>query len=357
MKSLVIALFLCVSAYGQLAESSGGAGAGGGGGVSLPTQTGNAGKTLLTDGTNASWGGVEGYSFSGGQLILDGTVIAELAGNNAFSGITAFTPSTAQALAAGTAILANATHVRITATGATTLTATPLIADSVLDGQVLIVHNTDTADAITIPSGSANNTKLCTGAATVLAIDQSMMLMWDTTASLWTEIGCASASATPAVTLLGKGGSSTTYSITAEAATGVAPNFSVTVPAAPPVGTRVSCLFSTAQQDVSVNGHAAVLRMRAYLDTTLLATVDDTAGSLAGGQYRFEMMIVAGSANIHTSIMGVAYNASTYQANASISPVTVTTTSATLLEFRPFISSGAGDDTFSITGYSCTLVQ
>jgi hypothetical protein len=87
---------------------------------------------------------VEGHDCSGTgavNCVENGTVFATQAGNNTLLGITAFTPSTAQTLVAGTAILCNATNVQVTAASAITSTAAPGIANGT-DGQLCVITNT-----------------------------------------------------------------------------------------------------------------------------------------------------------------------------------------------------------------------
>lgn len=103
---------------------------------------------------------------------------------------TVFTPSTAQVLAAATALLANASVVRITCSGAVTSTAAPFIADGV-DGQMLTIVNVDTADAFTISDqGTLAGSNLRLSAATiVLGPRDSITLMYSSDIGDWIQIG------------------------------------------------------------------------------------------------------------------------------------------------------------------------
>lgn len=103
---------------------------------------------------------------------------------------TVYTPSTAQTLAAGTAILANATVVQINSAGAVTITAAPTIANG-QDGQILIIVNVDSADAITIQDqGTLASSNLRLSAATIaLGPRDSITLMYSSSIGDWIQIG------------------------------------------------------------------------------------------------------------------------------------------------------------------------
>jgi hypothetical protein len=77
----------------------------------------------------------------GGTLGVTGNTT--LSGNLTLTGVPVETPSTAQVIAAGTAILANAGVVQITTAADVTTTATPLIANGT-NGQIVQVVNTGT---------------------------------------------------------------------------------------------------------------------------------------------------------------------------------------------------------------------
>ena len=104
---------------------------------------------------------------------------------------TVFTPSTAQNITAvGTAILANATVVQLTADASYTLTSAPTVADG-QDGQILIIINVDTVDVITIQDqGTLALSNLRLTAATVaIGPRDSVILMYNATVSAWVQIG------------------------------------------------------------------------------------------------------------------------------------------------------------------------
>ena len=103
---------------------------------------------------------------------------------------TVFTPSTAQTLAAGTAILANATVVQIISTGNVTSTAAPTVADG-QDGQLLIIINVDTADTITLSDqGTLASSNLRLSAATIaLAPRDNLILVYNSTIGDWVQVG------------------------------------------------------------------------------------------------------------------------------------------------------------------------
>jgi len=100
------------------------------------------------------------------------------------------TPSAAQTLAAGTAILANAEIVLINSSGNVTITAAPTIADG-LSGQRLLIVNVDIADTITIQDqGTLANSNLRLSAATIaLAPRDSIQVVYSTDVGDWIQIG------------------------------------------------------------------------------------------------------------------------------------------------------------------------
>ncbi len=100
------------------------------------------------------------------------------------------TPKAAQTLAAGTAIVADYEVVQVNSAGNVTITAAPTIADGV-DGQMLTVVNTDTADTITLQDqGTLASSNLRLTAATVaLGPRQSIQLMYSATIGDWVQIG------------------------------------------------------------------------------------------------------------------------------------------------------------------------
>jgi hypothetical protein len=193
-----------------------GSGGAGGSGVSFPSETGHANKALFTNGSGTrSWNRtVKSIALSAGldlsctngadgasgdcTISVDETYLLTADGDNALSGRTSFPTSTAQVVVAGTTVLANATKITLTSAAAVTLTANPIIADSVLEGQKLCILNGNVADAITFTSGTAYNLQL--SAATVaLPAKQHMCLLWDTALSLWTTqaVGGSSSSSDP----------------------------------------------------------------------------------------------------------------------------------------------------------------
>lgn len=106
------------------------------------------------------------------------------------AGQTVLTPSAAQNItAAGTAILANATTVQLTADASYTLTSTPTVADGA-DGQILIIVNVDTVDTITLQDqGTLASSNLRLSANTIaLGPRDSIILMYSSTVGDWVEI-------------------------------------------------------------------------------------------------------------------------------------------------------------------------
>lgn len=100
------------------------------------------------------------------------------------------TPSAAQTLAAGTAILANAEIVQINSAGAITSTAAPTIANG-QDGQKLIIINVDSADAITLSDqGTLANSNLRLSTATyAMGPRDSLTLVYSASVGDWIEVG------------------------------------------------------------------------------------------------------------------------------------------------------------------------
>lgn len=109
------------------------------------------------------------------------------------TGIRVMTPSSLQTLAAGNALLANATKVRVVGSGgAVTLTSTPTIADG-SDGQYVMIQGTDNTNTLTVQDqGSLASSNLELGAATrVLGAGDVLVLTFDSTASVWYEVSFA----------------------------------------------------------------------------------------------------------------------------------------------------------------------
>lgn len=106
----------------------------------------------------------------------------------------AYTPSGLQTLAAGSAIVANATRLRVAGSGgAVTITATPTIADGANDGQIIYLFGTSDANSVTVQdNGTLVGSNLELGAATrLLGNGDILVLMFDSTNSLWYEVSFA----------------------------------------------------------------------------------------------------------------------------------------------------------------------
>ena len=122
--------------------------------VSLPTQTGNGGKYLTTDGTTASWATIAaGYTAPtiGSTLIASGTTYTTLPGVTSVNGLTL--PATG-----GTALVTTATSQTVSgnlishiATNAQTASYSIVAAD---DGKIVEINNA-TANTITVPLNTA----------------------------------------------------------------------------------------------------------------------------------------------------------------------------------------------------------
>ncbi len=107
------------------------------------------------------------------------------------AGSSVFTPSTAQNITAvGTAILADATIVQLTANASYTLTSTPTIADG-QNGQEVTIINVDTADTITLQDqGTLAGSNLRLSANTIAIPPRgSITLVYNSTIGDWVQIG------------------------------------------------------------------------------------------------------------------------------------------------------------------------
>lgn len=105
---------------------------------------------------------------------------------------TVWTPSTAQVVAAGFTVTANARHVQLTSSGsvsATTAAAVITAPNAVANGQVLTIVNANTsANTLTFTSGATELLSL--GAATrAVAKGGSLSLVYNSTFGRWVEIG------------------------------------------------------------------------------------------------------------------------------------------------------------------------
>lgn len=102
-----------------------------------------------------------------------------------------YTPSGSQDLVAATAILANATIVKVTAaSGSFTSTAAPTVANG-QDGQMLIIVNVDTANNVTLQDqGTLASSNLRLSANTiVLGPKDSIVLVYVSTIGDWIQVG------------------------------------------------------------------------------------------------------------------------------------------------------------------------
>lgn len=338
-----------------------------GSGTSLPTQTSNADKALMTDGSTTSWnrflkslavssdfgltcsGGAD--SASGNCTISAGANIPLLDDNNAFAGITSFPSSATQTISATTSvILCDATRVKIQSTTTTyTLSGVATIADATADGTVCIVQNIGSY-AITLTNGSTQNLKL--GASTVaISAGQAITLIWDSSTSLWVQEVSASTSSGGTITLLGSGGGTTTVAVGTEPASGAAnQTFSVTIPASS-LNNRynnVQCDAVLPQQTVTTADSA--LNTRIYINSTLVgSTYTDTASDTS---MTMSYLLRSLADNSLWSQL-LTWRSSGTAANTSPQNPTATLTSDITLEFRFWMTGG--DDTFTLSQWSCFL--
>ncbi len=146
---------------------------GGEGGGGLPSPIGMAGKTLVSDGTNAVWGAQDAgaglaKTTVGNDSIwsVDSAAVPFLALNNAFlgdnsyAGRTSEVPSATQSLAATSQIAPTATVVAVSAASAITLTSTPTIATG-SDGQRVTVVNVGSNSITAQDEASLPGSGLC----------------------------------------------------------------------------------------------------------------------------------------------------------------------------------------------------
>jgi hypothetical protein len=166
-------LFICAATNTWSAVTTGGDA------VSTEIATLSAGRSMYVTCTPGDTG-------TNCTLAVDTRNLAAPDASNEFSGITSFPASTQQVLAAGDPIVCDATRVSVASAGAVTLTATPVIADSVRDGQVCILQNTG-AYGIVLLSSSASNLRLAS-ASHKLKPGEPLILVWDKTSSLWTQV-------------------------------------------------------------------------------------------------------------------------------------------------------------------------
>lgn len=94
-----------------------------GGSAALPSTAGSAGKLIGTDGASVSWRSLKGFTDDGTSLRPDGNVLAELDGNNLWTGHQAYPASPTQMITGPSArIVCNRHTVAISAAAPVTLT-------------------------------------------------------------------------------------------------------------------------------------------------------------------------------------------------------------------------------------------
>ena len=119
-----------------------------GGSSSLPEQSGNAGKILISNGTAAGWRGLAGFTDDGSVVMPDGSLLSELAANNTWTGHQSYPASATQTLIDWTSITCNRRTVAISAAAPLVLTSAATIADG-SDGRVCVIVNVG-ANSITL---------------------------------------------------------------------------------------------------------------------------------------------------------------------------------------------------------------
>ena len=125
----------------------------------VPSQTGNAGKYLTTDGTTSSWGTVASYSAPtiGSTSIPSGATVTTIAG------LTLTTPTignfilgyTTTATAAGTTTLTNTSNNQQIFTGTSTQTVVMPVASTMTVGTRYVIENNSTGN-LTVNSSGGN---------------------------------------------------------------------------------------------------------------------------------------------------------------------------------------------------------
>ena len=147
-----------------------------------------------TSGVTVTYVSMKNLAGSGTVTTFVGLDIAQVTAATTNIGIrnaspTVYTPSSSQTLAAGTTVSPNATNLAITATGATTLTATPTITAGQA-GQVIQIVNVG-SNAITFQSNATlSGSNLSLGATTrAVGAKGSLTLIYNSTLTRWVELG------------------------------------------------------------------------------------------------------------------------------------------------------------------------
>jgi hypothetical protein len=176
----------CVSANTWRSLSGGGSSAG------ITTNIGDAGKLLGTNGSAVSWRAMKGFTDDGSALAADGTVLAELDGNNVWSGHQMYPASPVQTLASASAtIVCNRHTVAVSAASPVTLNSAATIADGT-NGQVCVITNAGAAP-ITLQDQDrlpASNLQLASPTV-VVAPRASVRLVFNAAIGDWIQEGDA----------------------------------------------------------------------------------------------------------------------------------------------------------------------
>lgn len=170
----------------------------------VPAQADQPGKLLGTNGTSMAWRALAGFADNGFQLIPDGTVLAELSGNNNWTGHEYFPAAATQTLNDVTdTITCNRRTVAIASASALTLTSAPTISDGA-DGQICVIVNVGPFD-ITIQHQntlSSSNLQLLAPRVTIPAKSQ-IRLQFSATVGDWVQEGFSNIGGLQAGTAVG----------------------------------------------------------------------------------------------------------------------------------------------------------
>jgi hypothetical protein len=160
------------------------------GGPAVPTSAGAAGKLLGTDGSTVSWRVLGGFTDTGTYLIPDGSVVAELDGNNLWTGHQSYPASPTQTLGSSSAtITCNRHTVAVSAATVMTLNSAPTIADG-SNGQVCVIVNTGSSPLTLQDQDRLASSNLQLSAPSVtIAPKSSVRLMFSSAIGDWIQEG------------------------------------------------------------------------------------------------------------------------------------------------------------------------
>lgn len=162
-------------------------------GAGVPSPAGAAGRLLGSNGVSPSWRSLDGFLDDGAAFVPNGTVLAELGGNNTWVGHQAYPASPVQVIAASTnKIVCNRHTVAVSAASPVTLNSTATIENGT-NGQVCVIVNTGPASVVLQDQDTLPSSNLQLASATVeLAPKASVRLMFHSTIGDWVQEGVGS---------------------------------------------------------------------------------------------------------------------------------------------------------------------